>query len=46
MDNPCRETGNIRVHKTKTNEAKTKKHNIICVGPHYTQTDTNNVNKT
>jgi len=24
MDNPCRETGNIRVHKTKTNEAKTK----------------------
>jgi hypothetical protein len=30
-----RETGN-----------KTKKHNTICVGHHYTQTNTNNLNKT
>jgi hypothetical protein len=52
-----RETGNIwytrrrktqrnwqhMVHKTK----KTKqRHNIICVGHHYAQTNTNNVNKT
>jgi hypothetical protein len=38
-----RETGNIWVHKTK----KTKqRHNIICVGHHYAQTNTNNVNKT
>ena len=33
-----------RVHKTKT---KTKqKHNTICVGYHYAQTNTNNVSKT
>ena len=38
-----RETGNIWVHKTK----KTKqKHNAICVGHHYAQTNTNNANKT
>jgi len=38
-----RETGNIgytRWRKTK------QKHNTICVGHHYTQTNTNNVNKT
>ena len=32
-----RETGNIGYTK--------QKHNIICVGHHYTQTNTNNVNK-
>ena len=38
-----RETGNIG----HTRRRKTKqKHNAICVGHHYTQTDTNNVNKT
>jgi hypothetical protein len=31
-------------HRTKTKEAK--KHNTICVGHHYTQANTNNVNKT
>jgi hypothetical protein len=31
----------------KQDEAKTKqKHNALCVGHHYTQTNTNNVNKT
>ena len=37
------ETGNIGY----TRRRKTKqKHNAICVGHHYTQTNTNNVNKT
>jgi hypothetical protein len=54
MDNPentegaikhgqSRETGNIgyaRRRKTKQN------HNTICFGHHYSQTNTNNVNKT
>ena len=34
-----------RVHKTKTNKVKTQ-HNTICVGHHYAQTNTNNVDKT
>ena len=44
-DEDFRETGNIGYirHKTKTNKAKTK-HN--CVGHHYTQANTNNVNTT
>ena len=33
------------VHKTKTKK-KTPKHNTTCVGHPYTQTNTNNVNKT
>ena len=38
-----RETGNTGY----TRRRKTKqKHNTICVGHHYTQTNTNNVNKT
>jgi len=38
-----RETGNIG----HTRRRKTKqKHNTICVGHHYTQTNTNNLNKT
>ena len=38
-----RETGNIR----HTRRRKTKlKHNTTCVGHNYTQTNTNNVNKT
>ena len=32
------------VNKSKINKAK--KHNTICVKYHYTQTNTNNVNKT
>ena len=37
------ETGNIwYTRRRKTNE----KHNIICVGHHYVQTNINNVNKT
>ena len=35
-----RETGNTRRTQTK------QKHNTICVGHHYTQANTNNVNKT
>ena len=35
-----RETGNTRWRKTK------QKHNTIGIGHHYTQTNTNNVNKT
>ena len=31
------------VHKAKK---QTQKHNIICVGHHYAQTNTNNVNNT
>ena len=40
-----RETGNIGYtrHKMKTNKIK---NNTICVEHHYTQTHTNNVNKT
>jgi hypothetical protein len=38
-----RETGNIGyTRRRQTNE----KHTTICVGYHYTQTNTNNVNKT
>ena len=38
-----RETGNIGY----TGRRKTQqKHNTICVGQHYTQTNTNHVNKT
>ena len=32
-----------RVHRTKKNKTK---HNTICAGHHYAQTNTNNVNKT
>jgi outer membrane receptor for ferric coprogen and ferric-rhodotorulic acid len=48
----CRETGNIGYtrYKTKTKKNKKKKpkkpRKTICVGHHYTQTNTNNVNKT
>jgi hypothetical protein len=31
---------------TYTKKNKNKKHNTICVGYHYAQTNTNNVNKT
>jgi hypothetical protein len=37
------ETGNIGYTRWKQ---ETQRHNIICVGNHYTQTNTNNVNKT
>jgi len=33
---------NVRENRTKTKQ----KHNTICVGHHYTQTNTNNVNNT
>jgi len=35
-------------HKTQDEDKqnKNKKHNTTCVGHHYTQTNTNNVNKT
>ena len=39
----CWTSPNTR-HKTETN--KNKKHNIICVGHHYTQANINKVNKT
>jgi hypothetical protein len=34
-----RETGNIWVHKTKYEDKQSKKHNTICVGYHYAQTN-------
>ena len=40
-----RETDNID-HKTQDEDTQNKKHNTICVGHNYTQTNTNNVNKT
>ena len=43
MNNP--EKWQHRVHKTKTNKTKMQ-HNTICVGHHYAQTNTINVNKT
>jgi hypothetical protein len=33
-------------NKTKRRKKINQKHNTICVGHHYTQTNTNNVNKT
>ena len=43
MDNPEKLAN--RVHKTKKKKTKYK-HNTICVGHNYTQTNTNDVNKT
>ena len=41
------ETWQHWIHKTKTKtNKKNQRHNTICVGDHYTQTNTNNVNKT
>jgi len=34
------------VHKTEDEKEKKKYHNTICIGHHYTQANTNNVNKT
>ena len=42
MDNPEKLA---RVHKTKKQKPN-KNSNIICVGHHYAQTNTNNVHKT
>jgi len=42
MDIPENWQYSYREHKTKTNK---QKHNIICVGHHYAQTNTNNVTK-
>jgi len=36
--------GNIRYTRHKTTTNKTNKHNAICVGHHYAQANTNNVN--
>jgi len=36
---------NIQSRETRRRQTK-QKHNTICVGHHYTQTNTNNVNKT
>ena len=35
-----------RVHKTQDEDKQSKNNNTICVGHHYAQTNTNNVNKT
>ena len=40
-----RETGNIGYTRRQTKQNK-QKHNTICVGHHYAQTNTDNVNKT
>ena len=50
MDNPWKlaiytNVWYTRQRKTKQNKTK-QKHNTICVGNHYTQTNKNNVNKT
>jgi hypothetical protein len=37
--------GNIGYTSHKTKTKKTKKHNTICIGHHYAQTNTKNVNK-
>ena len=42
-DGQSRETGNIGYTRRRK---PTQKYNTICVGHHYTQTDTNNVNNT
>ena len=42
MDNPEK----LATWGTQDEEKQNKKHNIICVGHHSTQTNTNNVNKT
>jgi hypothetical protein len=44
MNNP--EKLEIVVHKTQDEGGENKNHNTICVGNHYAQTSTNNVNKT
>ena len=41
MDNPEK----MATQGTQDKDKK-KKHNTICVGHHYTQTNTNNINKT
>ena len=40
MDNP------EKLHKTQEEDKQNKKHYTICVGHHYVQTNTNNINKT
>jgi len=42
MDNPEK----LATQGTQDEEKQNKTHNTICVGHHYTQTNTNNVNKT
>jgi phosphoenolpyruvate carboxylase len=40
------QTWTIQRNWQQDEEKQNKKHNIICVEHHYTQTNTNNVNKT
>jgi hypothetical protein len=42
MDNPEK----MATQGTQDEDKQNKKHNTICVGHHYTQIHTNNVNKT
>ena len=42
IDNPEK----LAKYGTEDEEKKKKKHNTICVGQHYAQTNTKNVNKT
>jgi hypothetical protein len=42
MDNPERNWQHW-VHKTQDEDKQNKKHNTICVGQYYIQTNTNNV---
>ena len=44
MDNP-EETSNIGTQDSRRKQTK-RKHNTVCVGHHYSQASTNNVNKT
>jgi len=41
-----RETGNIGYTRKLTRRKTKQKHNTTCVGHHYKQANTNNVNKT
>ena len=54
MDNPEKTEGAFKMDNpeklatlgTQDEDKQNKKYNTICVGYHYTQTNTNNVNKT
>ena len=44
--NRNRQSKKLATQSTQDQDKQNKKYNIICVGHHYTQTNTNNVNKT
>ena len=44
--NRNRQSKKLATQSTQDQDKQNKKYNIICVGHHYTKTNTNNVNKT